>query len=69
MVYCSFLLRRFVIGGGKVLKREVRGVEEVFALGSERIPCVVNASGIGFGDDKVFITRGEFSHIIYIDQC
>lgn len=32
MVYCSFLLRRFVHRGGKLLARELRRPEEVFSL-------------------------------------
>lgn len=57
MVYCSWLLNRFVYGGGKVVRKEVRAPGEVFELGI-RVDVVVNASGQGFGDEKVFITRG-----------
>ncbi|RYP63740.1 hypothetical protein DL769_006867 [Monosporascus sp. CRB-8-3] len=58
VVYCSFLLRRFVFAGGKVVKREVRDPVEIFAI-TELGPVnvVVNASGSGFGDENVFITR------------
>lgn len=62
MVYCCFLLRRFVLKGGKINKREVRDPAEIFTfadLGS--VDVVVNASGNGFGDDKMFITRGKYS--------
>ncbi|KAK0630095.1 hypothetical protein B0T17DRAFT_615792 [Bombardia bombarda] len=67
MVYCCFLLRRFVWGGGRVVRRELKALAEVYALdlglsGGEkgRIDAAVNASGVGFGDDdKVFITRGQ----------
>ncbi|CAN8101067.1 unnamed protein product [Discula destructiva] len=64
MVYCSWLLNRFVYRGGKVLKAEVRAPEEVFEMGGGaaglgRVDVVVNASGQGFGDEKVFITRGQ----------
>lgn len=59
MVYCGFLLNRFVYRGGKVVKREVREPKEVFEMrGLGRVDTVVNASGQGFGDDKVFVTRG-----------
>jgi D-amino-acid oxidase len=60
MVYCAFLLRRFVHRGGKVVKRELRDPKEVFAmqeLGS--VYLVVNASGMGFGDKDVYPTRGQ----------
>lgn len=59
MLYCSWMFNRFVYRGGKVVKREVREPREVFEMGDlGRIDVVVNASGQGFGDDKVFVTRG-----------
>ncbi len=66
MVYCSFLLRRFVAGGGRVAKRDLRTPHELFApaappsvlLGG--FDVVVNCSGSGFSDDPhAFITRGQ----------
>ncbi|KAI2463225.1 FAD dependent oxidoreductase [Annulohypoxylon bovei var. microspora] len=61
MVYCSFLLRRLVILGAKVLRREVRDPREIFAWSLEAGPVdvLVNASGNGFGDENMFITRGQ----------
>ncbi|OAR02360.1 hypothetical protein LLEC1_02445 [Akanthomyces lecanii] len=60
MVYCCFLLRRFVYEGGKIQKRELRSPEEAFVVSpSHSARFVVNASGSGFNDDKVFITRGQ----------
>lgn len=61
MVYCAFLLNRFVYRGGKVVKKEIRDPREVFdmKLGLGRVDVVVNASGQGFGDEKVFVTRGK----------
>ncbi|KAK1767167.1 hypothetical protein QBC33DRAFT_539425, partial [Phialemonium atrogriseum] len=60
MVYCCFLLRRFVYRGGRIVKREVRDPAEVFAVADlGRVDAVVNASGNGFGDDKMSITRGQ----------
>ncbi|KAI2630272.1 FAD dependent oxidoreductase [Hypomontagnella submonticulosa] len=61
MVYCSFLLRRFAILGGKVLRREVRDPKEIFDWKFETGPVdlLVNASGNGFGDENMFITRGQ----------
>ncbi|KAH9906321.1 FAD dependent oxidoreductase [Xylariomycetidae sp. FL2044] len=61
MVYCSFMLRRFAYLGGKVVKREVRDPTEVFGMRDLGAPVdvVVNASGNGFGDPNVFITRGQ----------
>ncbi|KAK3394340.1 amino acid oxidase [Podospora didyma] len=71
MVYCCFLLRRFVFRGGKIVRRELRSPLEVFALSPEKDlgisapppKVVVNASGNGFGgssgDDGLFITRGQ----------
>ncbi|KAI8963612.1 FAD dependent oxidoreductase [Daldinia sp. FL1419] len=61
MVYCGFLLRRFAILGGKVLRKEVRDPREIFSWNIEAGPIdmLVNASGNGFGDEKMFITRGQ----------
>lgn len=59
MVYCSFLLNRFVYRGGKVVKRDIRDPKEIFEMSDlGNVGMVVNASGHGFGDEKVFITRG-----------
>lgn len=61
MVYCAFLLNRFVYRGGRVVKREVRDPREVFEMKDlGEVDTVVNASGQGFGDKKVFITRGMY---------
>ncbi|KAI0169177.1 FAD dependent oxidoreductase [Hypoxylon sp. FL1284] len=61
MVYCSYLLRRFAILGGKVLRREVRDPREIFDWKFDVGPVstVINASGNGFGDENMFITRGQ----------
>ncbi len=59
MVYCCFLLRRFTLQGGKILKRELKCPEEALAFPDYRhIKFIVNASGNGFNDSKSFITRG-----------
>lgn len=60
MVYCSFLLRKVSMRGGKVLKRELRDPAELFSLRKlGRVDVVVNCSGNGFQDENVFITRGQ----------
>jgi hypothetical protein len=69
MVYCSFLLRRFVHRGGRVVVRELRRPDEVFFLAPELLPgvnkgeeiaAVVNASGTGLvPDPDMTITRGQ----------
>lgn len=60
MVYCCFLLRKFVHQGGKIQKRELRSAEEAFAVSPGRSArFVVNASGYGFNDDRMFITKGK----------
>ncbi|EGO52687.1 hypothetical protein NEUTE1DRAFT_126150 [Neurospora tetrasperma FGSC 2508] len=70
MQYCLFLLGQIIARGGKVFKRDVRSVGEVFQLFSDsvqefgatipRADAVVNATGIGLGDDEmVFPTRGQ----------
>ncbi|KAK4673391.1 hypothetical protein QC763_111570 [Podospora pseudopauciseta] len=76
MVYLSFLLRRFVHRGGRVLKHALRSPVEVFALSERSTPslknggvdAVVNASGFGFGGDgNMFITRGQT--VLVAEEC
>lgn len=62
-LYCSDLLRKFVLRGGKTLNRDLRSEWEAFSL-REKVLFVVNASGAGFGDLKSFPTRGEISRRI-----
>jgi glycine/D-amino acid oxidase-like deaminating enzyme len=61
MVYCAFLLRRFVLRGGRVVQGVVREVDEVWAMRLDlgRADGVVNATGHGFGDKDMFVTRGK----------
>lgn len=83
MVYCAFLLNRFVYRGGRVVRGEIRDPREVFAAASLAAPpppqqqhvddndngntkeeeqeevVVINASGQGFHDPAVFVTRGQ----------
>lgn len=51
------------------MRKEVASVEDVFALGlgvdaggDHGLPVVVNCSGRGFGDEKMFVTRGKPLH-------
>ncbi|KAK4181707.1 putative D-amino-acid oxidase [Triangularia setosa] len=76
MVYLSFLLRRFVHRGGRILKHIIRSPAEAFSLSARSTPslangavdAVVNASGIGFGDDPaMFITRGQT--VLVAEEC
>lgn len=64
MVYLPFLMRRIVLRGGKVVRRELRDPREAWALQSElgSVDVVVNCSGYGFGDPAVFVTRGKSCH-------
>ena len=57
-LYCSSLLRKFLLRGGKTLKRDLRCEEEALQL-LPNVAFVINASGIGFGDRKSFPTRGK----------
>lgn len=70
MVYCSFLLNRFVFRGGRILRRELSRPEEVFEMRDLGGPVkvVVNASGMGFNDPKSFIIRG-MRHILLTSTC
>ncbi|KAE8155012.1 Fcf1-domain-containing protein [Aspergillus avenaceus] len=58
-VYCAYLLRRFVLAGGVVREYEVVDPREGFYLAQAEVGCVVDCSGMGFGDEKCFIIRGQ----------
>jgi hypothetical protein len=63
MVYCSFLLRRFHMLGGKALSMELRSLDEAFLIRAvPGVKIVVNCSGAGFNDPAVFPTRGKLSY-------
>ncbi|KAJ6439784.1 FAD dependent oxidoreductase superfamily [Purpureocillium lavendulum] len=57
-VYCENLLRKFLLQGGKTLRKDLRSEWEAFTLRDD-VLLVVNASGTGFGDPKSFPTRGQ----------
>ncbi|CAG9975124.1 unnamed protein product [Clonostachys byssicola] len=57
-VYCQYLLRLFILGKGITLQKSLRSDSEAFSL-AENVLFVVNASGIGFNDTKVYPTRGQ----------
>ncbi|KAF5001726.1 hypothetical protein FGRMN_839 [Fusarium graminum] len=57
-VYASFLQRKFQKRGGRVRQYTLAALEEAFAL-EANVSAVVNCSGIGFGDAKVFPIRGQ----------
>ncbi|KAB8234446.1 hypothetical protein ETB97_003818 [Aspergillus alliaceus] len=57
-VYCSYLLRKFVLAGGVTKERTILDAREAFYLGPN-VKTVVNCSGMGFGDERTFIIRGQ----------
>ncbi|KAL4894964.1 hypothetical protein BDV59DRAFT_158657 [Aspergillus ambiguus] len=57
-VYCAYLLRKFVLHGGRTKEYTLGDPEEAFHL-AENVRTVVNCSGMGFGDPKSFIIRGQ----------
>ncbi|KAJ6079107.1 hypothetical protein N7467_008860 [Penicillium canescens] len=57
-VYCAHLLRKFVLGGGEVKKFELVNLMEAFSL-ARGVRTVVNCSGVGIGDPRAFIIRGQ----------
>jgi D-amino-acid oxidase len=57
-VYCAFLMRRFLVRGGKVVRSRLTSLAEAASL-APNVEVVVNASGVGFGDDpNVFPIKG-----------
>ncbi|KAF9768917.1 hypothetical protein IL306_013727 [Fusarium sp. DS 682] len=57
-VYAAFLLRRFLRRGGRVRQYTLESLEEVFSI-EESVSIVINCSGMGFGDPKVYPIRGQ----------
>lgn len=57
-VYCAFMLRKFILKGGRTQKYTLVNIKEAFAL-ADNVKTVVNCSGTGFDDPKSFIIRGE----------
>ncbi|GAB7353470.1 hypothetical protein MBLNU459_g3926t1 [Dothideomycetes sp. NU459] len=55
-MYCSYLLQKFRKDGGKTLRKSLVNGREGFTVAGD-VKCVVNASGLGFGDLKSFPTR------------
>ncbi|KAF7183803.1 hypothetical protein CNMCM7691_004225 [Aspergillus felis] len=59
-VYCAYLLRKFVLNGGQTREYTLVDPMEAFELaGTGTVRTVVNCSGLGFGDPKSFIIRGQ----------
>ncbi|KAH7180086.1 uncharacterized protein B0J16DRAFT_348146 [Fusarium flagelliforme] len=57
-LYASFLQRRFQNRGGRVRQYTLTSLEEVFSI-EDSVSVVINCSGTGFGDAKVFPIRGQ----------
>ncbi|KAI1055661.1 hypothetical protein LB506_009298 [Fusarium annulatum] len=57
-LYASFLQRRFQNRGGCVRQYTLASLEEVFFIEAS-VSVVINCSGMGFGDPKVFPIRGQ----------
>ncbi|KAE8316500.1 Fcf1-domain-containing protein [Aspergillus transmontanensis] len=57
-VYCAYLLRKFVLNGGVTREYTVMDPREAFYL-APNVRTVVNCSGVGFGDERSFIIRGQ----------
>lgn len=58
-VYAAYLLRKFVLKGGRTTEYTLAALNEAFSLESN-VTTVINCSGMGFGDPKSFIIRGQF---------
>ncbi|KAK2736345.1 hypothetical protein FQN57_000795 [Myotisia sp. PD_48] len=57
--YTFHLLRRFQLKGGKLLRMKLESMEEAFRIPKRNVSLIVNCSGMGFGDPKSFIIRGQ----------
>ncbi|KAL2815128.1 FAD dependent oxidoreductase superfamily [Aspergillus granulosus] len=57
-VYCAYLLRKFILHGGETREYTLANPGEAFYL-APNVKTVVNCSGVGIGDPKSFIIRGQ----------
>lgn len=64
-VYAAYLLRKFVLKGGRTREYTLAALDEAFSL-EPNVTTVVNCSGMGFGDPKSFIIRGLFHPLICV---
>jgi D-amino-acid oxidase len=69
-LYCSNLLRKFILNGGRTMQRHLASEAEAFYL-ADNVSVVVNANGTGFGDPKSFPTRGrlDMSTSLWSHRC
>jgi D-amino-acid oxidase len=56
-VYISHLMRRYILNGGKIIRKRLSSLHDAFTVEHD-VRTVVNCSGVGFNDPKCFITRG-----------
>ena len=69
-VYCAWLLRQFVLRGGETREYTVVDLREGFYLAEgKRVRTVVNCSGLGMGDKRAFIIKGEFRLFLLVFCC
>ncbi|KAJ5279231.1 D-amino-acid oxidase [Penicillium angulare] len=57
-VYCAYMLRKFILNGGRTRQYVLGNLQEGFFL-EHNVKTVVNCSGLGFNDPKSFIIRGQ----------
>jgi hypothetical protein len=66
-VYLAYLLRKFILLGGRTREYTLADPREAFYLAdgeSGNVRTVVNCSGVGFGDEKSFIIRGTPNYFL-----
>ncbi|CAI6333537.1 unnamed protein product [Periconia digitata] len=57
-VYCANLLRSFIVQGGQCIQRDLTSEREASSI-AQNVGLVINASGMGFGDEKCYPIRGQ----------
>lgn len=71
-IYCAALLRKFLLGGGRTVSVGLGSEWDVWNLLEKeggKVKLVVNASGMGFGDEKSYFIRGMFHDDILSITC
>ncbi|KKA27910.1 hypothetical protein TD95_005479, partial [Thielaviopsis punctulata] len=62
MVYLAYLMRKLALAGAVFVKKDLQQLDEAFAWEDSvgDVTAVVNCSGWGFGDPKVYAIRGSY---------
>jgi D-amino-acid oxidase len=74
LVYLPWLIRQLTLRGAKIVKRNLSSIQEAVFVAREehkihdlKVEAVINASGMGFGDQDCYPSRGQY--ILLANGC